>query len=86
MNAGIQDAHNLAWKLALVIKGAAAPSLLDSFQAERHPVAEQVLRVDMHLAAIVKILKIFILRIAIGKKDLLRIKLVGADIGVLPGP
>ena len=44
MNTGIQDAHNLAWKLALVIKGAAGPSLLDSFQAERHPVAEQVLR------------------------------------------
>ncbi|HEY2106414.1 MAG TPA: FAD-dependent monooxygenase, partial [Candidatus Binataceae bacterium] len=44
MNTGIQDAHNLAWKLALVIRGAAAPALLDSFQAERHPVAEQVLR------------------------------------------
>ena len=44
MNTGIQDAHNLAWKLALVTGGAAAPSLLDSFQAERHAVAEQVLR------------------------------------------
>ncbi len=44
MNTGIQDAHNLAWKLALVLKGAAAPSLLDSYQAERHSVAEQVLR------------------------------------------
>jgi 2-polyprenyl-6-methoxyphenol hydroxylase-like FAD-dependent oxidoreductase len=44
MNTGIQDAHNLAWKLALVVKGTAAPALLDSYQAERHPVAEQVLR------------------------------------------
>ena len=44
MNTGIQDAHNLAWKLALVVGGAAAPSLLDSFQAERHAVAEHVLR------------------------------------------
>ncbi len=44
MNTGIQDAHNLAWKLALVVGGASAPSLLDSFQAERHAVAEQVLR------------------------------------------
>ena len=44
MNTGIQDAHNLAWKLALVTTGAAAPTLLDSFQAERHAVAQQVLR------------------------------------------
>jgi 2-polyprenyl-6-methoxyphenol hydroxylase-like FAD-dependent oxidoreductase len=35
MNAGIQDAHNLAWKLALVAAGAAAPTLLDSYDAER---------------------------------------------------
>lgn len=44
MNTGIQDAHNLAWKLALVLKNAAPPSLLDSYHAERHPVAEEVLR------------------------------------------
>ena len=44
MNTGIQDAHNLAWKLALVTTGAAAPTLLDSFEAERHAVAQQVLR------------------------------------------
>jgi 2-polyprenyl-6-methoxyphenol hydroxylase-like FAD-dependent oxidoreductase len=35
MNAGIQDAHNLAWKLALVAAGAARPALLDSYDAER---------------------------------------------------
>lgn len=37
-NTAIQSAHNLAWKLAAVIDGVAAPSLLDTFHAERHPV------------------------------------------------
>lgn len=37
-NTGIQDAHNLAWKLAAVLHGEAAPALLASYQAERHPV------------------------------------------------
>src|SRR5262245_10015252 len=44
MNTGIQDAYNLAWKLALVVAGVAGPALLDSFEAERRPVAESVLR------------------------------------------
>jgi 2-polyprenyl-6-methoxyphenol hydroxylase-like FAD-dependent oxidoreductase len=44
MNTGIQDAHDLAWKLALVRAGAAPESLLDSYEAERQPVAEAVLR------------------------------------------
>jgi 2-polyprenyl-6-methoxyphenol hydroxylase-like FAD-dependent oxidoreductase len=39
MNTGIQDAHNLAWKLACVLQGHAPPALLDTFQAERKPVA-----------------------------------------------
>ena len=38
MNTGIQDAHNLGWKLAAVAKGA-SPALLDSYEAERRPVA-----------------------------------------------
>jgi len=38
-NTGIQDAHNLAWKLALVRSGAAGPGLLDSYHAERRPAA-----------------------------------------------
>ncbi|KUI47742.1 pentachlorophenol monooxygenase [Mycobacterium sp. GA-1199] len=42
MNTGIQDAHNLAWKLALAVSGAAAPDLLDSYDAERRPVGEDV--------------------------------------------
>lgn len=38
-NTGIQDAHNLAWKLAAVLRGQASPRLLDSYEAERRPVA-----------------------------------------------
>ncbi len=37
MNTGIQDAHNLAWKVALAVSGAAASDLLDSYDAERRP-------------------------------------------------
>ncbi|HEY3044314.1 MAG TPA: FAD-dependent monooxygenase, partial [Vicinamibacterales bacterium] len=39
-NTGVQDAHNLAWKLALVIKGAAGPELLQTYEAERRPLGE----------------------------------------------
>ncbi len=38
-NTGIQDAHNLAWKLAYVLSGRADPALLDTYEAERAPVA-----------------------------------------------
>lgn len=44
MNTGMQDAFNLAWKLALVIQGACDPDLLDSFSSERSLVGEQVLK------------------------------------------
>ena len=40
MNTGIQDAHNLAWKLAAVVEGWASPGLLSSYQAERRPLAQ----------------------------------------------
>ena len=43
MNTGIQDAYNLAWKLALVNRGRAPAVLLDSYEKERRPVAEDVL-------------------------------------------
>jgi 3-(3-hydroxy-phenyl)propionate hydroxylase len=43
MNGGIQDAHNLAWKLALVASGRAGEALLDSYDDERRPVAHEVL-------------------------------------------
>ncbi|MGW9438623.1 FAD-dependent monooxygenase [Streptomyces sp. NPDC055607] len=41
-NTSIQDAYNLAWKLALVLRGQAGESLLDSYHAERQPVGRQV--------------------------------------------
>jgi FAD binding domain len=44
MNIGIQDAFNLAWKLAYVIKGLAHESLLNSYQIERRPVADALLK------------------------------------------
>jgi 2-polyprenyl-6-methoxyphenol hydroxylase-like FAD-dependent oxidoreductase len=43
MNTGLQDAYNLAWKLALVVAHRAGPSLLDSYEAERLPVARRLL-------------------------------------------
>ena len=43
-NTSIQDAYNLAWKLAAVLKGHATPSLLDSYSIERAPVAERIVK------------------------------------------
>jgi 2-polyprenyl-6-methoxyphenol hydroxylase-like FAD-dependent oxidoreductase len=51
MNTGMQDAFNLAWKLALAIKGVADPALLDSYSRERSPVAKQVLADSGRLTA-----------------------------------
>lgn len=42
MNTGIQDAYNLAWKLALVLQGKADAFLLDSYEAERRPIGADV--------------------------------------------
>jgi 2-polyprenyl-6-methoxyphenol hydroxylase-like FAD-dependent oxidoreductase len=44
LNIGVQDAVNLGWKLAQVVSGSSPESLLDTYQAERHPVAARVLR------------------------------------------
>ena len=44
MNTGIQDAYNLAWKLAFAINGRATDALIESYDAERHPVGQEVLR------------------------------------------
>ena len=43
-NTSIQDAYNLAWKLALVLKGKADPSLLATYDAERSPIARQIVK------------------------------------------
>jgi putative polyketide hydroxylase len=42
LNTGVQDVHNLAWKLAAVLKGAASPSLLDTYHDERQPIARAI--------------------------------------------
>jgi len=47
LNTGVQDAVNLGWKLAQVVKGTSPESLLDTYHVERHPVAARVLRNTM---------------------------------------
>ena len=47
LNIGVQDSVNLGWKLAQVVKGTSPVSLLDTYQAERHPVGARVLRTTM---------------------------------------
>ena len=52
MNTGIQDAYNLAWKLALVLSGKSPASLLDSYTTEREPVAGDVLSLTSRMTAL----------------------------------
>ncbi len=52
LNTGVQDAMNLGWKLAQVVKATSPESLLDSYHAERHPVAARVLRDTMARVAL----------------------------------
>jgi 2-polyprenyl-6-methoxyphenol hydroxylase-like FAD-dependent oxidoreductase len=52
LNTGVQDAVNLGWKLAQVVKQTSADSLLDTYHAERHPVAARVLRTTMAQVAL----------------------------------
>ncbi|HEY4069596.1 MAG TPA: FAD-dependent monooxygenase [Burkholderiaceae bacterium] len=52
LNAGVQDAVNLGWKLAQVLNGISPEGLLDTYHAERHPVAARVLRTTMAQVAL----------------------------------
>ncbi|HEV2727872.1 MAG TPA: FAD-dependent oxidoreductase, partial [Solirubrobacterales bacterium] len=52
LNLGVQDAVNLGWKLAQVVDGTSPESLLDTYQAERHPVVARALRYTMALGAL----------------------------------
>ena len=52
LNTGVQDAVNLGWKLAQVIHGTSPESLLDTYHAERHPVAARVLKITMATTAL----------------------------------
>lgn len=51
LNLGVQDAVNLGWKLAQVVHGASPESLLDTYQAERHPIGARVLASTMATTA-----------------------------------
>jgi 2-polyprenyl-6-methoxyphenol hydroxylase-like FAD-dependent oxidoreductase len=55
LNTGVQDAVNLGWKLAQVVKGISPDSLLDTYHAERHPVAARVLRNTMAQTALMRV-------------------------------
>ena len=52
LQTGVQDAVNLGWKLAQVVKGTSPENLLDTYHAERHPVAARVLRKTMAAVAL----------------------------------
>lgn len=52
LNIGVQDAVNLGWKLAQVVKGISPDSLLDTYHAERHPVAARALQNTMAAVAL----------------------------------
>jgi 3-(3-hydroxy-phenyl)propionate hydroxylase len=54
LNIGVQDAVNLGWKLAQVVKKTSPESLLDTYHAERHPVAARVLRDTMAQVALLR--------------------------------
>ena len=52
LNIGVQDAVNLGWKLGQVVKGVSPESLLDTYQAERHPIGARVLRTTLAQTAL----------------------------------
>jgi 3-(3-hydroxy-phenyl)propionate hydroxylase len=52
LNTGVQDAVNLGWKLAQVVKGTSPEGLLDTYHLERHPIAARVLRTTMAQVAL----------------------------------
>jgi 2-polyprenyl-6-methoxyphenol hydroxylase-like FAD-dependent oxidoreductase len=54
LNIGVQDAVNLGWKLAQVVRGTSPGSLLDTYHAERHPVGARVLQTTMAQTALTR--------------------------------
>jgi len=54
LNIGVQDAVNLGWKLAQVVNGTSPDSLLDTYQAERHPIGARVLNLTMAQTALMR--------------------------------
>ncbi|GLY40392.1 FAD-dependent oxidoreductase [Amycolatopsis sp. NBRC 101858] len=95
LNTGLQDAANLGWKLAAAVRGWAPDGLLDSYTAERHPVAERVLentraqiaimRPDPHSRAM-RALFAQLLEADVTLTDILGARLQGLDIRYDVGP
>ena len=54
LNIGVQDAVNLGWKLAQVVRGASPDSLLDTYHAERHPIGARVLKATLAQVAMMR--------------------------------
>ena len=54
LNTGVQDAVNLGWKLAQVVRGVSPDELLETYHAERHPVGARVLRIAMAQGALLR--------------------------------
>lgn len=44
LNTGLQDAYNLTWKIAMVLNGTAPPALLDTYDDERIPIADEIIK------------------------------------------
>jgi 2-polyprenyl-6-methoxyphenol hydroxylase-like FAD-dependent oxidoreductase len=74
LNTGLQDAFNLGWKLALVAQHRAWPTLLDSYQAERLPIAAGVLELSHAMVTM--------LNVASGRRRLLRDRILPAAVAV----
>jgi 2-polyprenyl-6-methoxyphenol hydroxylase-like FAD-dependent oxidoreductase len=54
LNSGLQDAHDIAWKLALVLRGRGRPALLESFEPERLAADDHVLDVSKRIDGLVR--------------------------------
>jgi 2-polyprenyl-6-methoxyphenol hydroxylase-like FAD-dependent oxidoreductase len=96
MNTGIMDAHNLGWKLALVVAGRAPDALLDSYGTERLPVAQDVLKLTHTLVRYGTISHPVKRRVrdvvvtALGRNPLIQRRAIGrlshVSVGYPPGP
>jgi 2-polyprenyl-6-methoxyphenol hydroxylase-like FAD-dependent oxidoreductase len=60
MNTGLQDASNLAWKLALTLQGKATPALLDSYSSERHAIGKLILASTDRLTRLMTVRNFFL--------------------------
>ena len=52
LNTGIRDADNLTWKLVMALRGRAGASLLETYEAERRPYAEAIIRLSVRLGTV----------------------------------